>query len=558
MIYNKEVRYFLYARKSSESEDRQIQSIDDQVNRLEELAKSRRLKIVHVYRESKSAKKPNNRPLFEEMINRINKGEANGILCWQINRLSRNPKDSGDIQWLLQSGKIDSIQTYDREYLPDDNALLLSVESGMSNQFILDLSKNVKRGLQSKLDKGWRPGMAPNGYINELYDHTIIPDGERFVLMRKAWDVMLTGNYTVPTILNMLNNEWGFRTLKKRRIGNNPMSMSGLYKMFTNEFYAGLINHKGKLYNGKHEPMVTLEEYDRVQMLLGSKGKPRPKKHTFPFTGLIRCGHCGCLITAETKTKFIKSRNIIRGYTYYHCTKQKVGIKCDQPSLTAPELDQQIISELSKLTISPKLKNWVLDILQSSTDNEVEERTKTYEMLQSSVNEKQRQLDNLTKMRIRELISDSEFTTTRDELQNELVKLRTSLQDTERRADTWIEAAERALNFACNASMAFEVGDINTKREILRTIGSEFILLDKKLNFKPNPWVKIIIDSNEEKPTLELPIIGLDKRKTGDFSPALLRWHGVKESNPRHRFWRPTYYHYTNPAKSELKNNFEL
>ena len=143
---NKKYTYFLYARKSSESEDRQVQSIDDQIGRLKELAKTLGITIKHVFTEAKTAKKPNNRPIFDEMMKKIEAGEANGILCWQINRLSRNPIDSAQVQWLLQQGGLKSIQTIDREYKPEDNVLLFNVESGMANQFILDLSKNVKRG----------------------------------------------------------------------------------------------------------------------------------------------------------------------------------------------------------------------------------------------------------------------------------------------------------------------------------------------------------------------------------------------------------------------------
>ena len=136
------IKYFLYARKSSESEDRQVQSIDDQINRLKQLAKDLSLDIKKTYTEAKSAKKPDNRPIFNEIIQRIENGEAGGILCWQINRLSRNPIDSGKLSWLLQQGILKSIQTIDRQYLPEDNVLLFNVESGMANQFILDLSKN--------------------------------------------------------------------------------------------------------------------------------------------------------------------------------------------------------------------------------------------------------------------------------------------------------------------------------------------------------------------------------------------------------------------------------
>jgi len=524
----KELRFFIYARKSSESEDRQIQSIDDQIKKLNELAKARKLNVIHIYQEAKSAKKPNNRPIFSEMMSRIANGDADGIICWQNNRLSRNPKDSGDIQWMLQSGKIKCIQTYERQYLPDDNALLLSVENGMSNQFILDLSKNVKRGIQSKLEKGWRPGMAPIGYLNKLDDHTIIIDPERFSLLRRAWDLMLTGNYTVPKILEKLNNEWGFRTLKKRRIGNNPISMSNLYLFFTNPFYAGLIKHKGQLYNGQHQTMITLEEFDRVQMLLGSKGKPRPKTHLFPFSGMIRCSECGCMVTAETKTKIIKSLNVSRSYTYYHCTKQKVGVKCNQPSINADDLEKQILGELNKLELMPGFKEWALDALKSSTDAEIEERTKIAEMQQVSLNEKQRQLDNLTKMRIRELINDEEYAKEKNELQNDIARLRENVKKTELRADTWLDMTEKAFNFASNASKAFEVGDVNAKKEILRTLGSEFILTNKTLHFKQNEWIKIINDGNAEIRTLEPVIIGLDKRKTDAFASVFPVWHPVR------------------------------
>lgn len=142
---------YIYARKSSESEDRQVQSIEDQVNRLKELANSLGITIKDVLTEAKSAKKPYCRPVFDDMLKRIEKGEADGILCWQINRLSRNPIDSGTISWMLQQGIIKCIQTIDRQYLPDDNVLLFNVESGMANQFIIDLRKIVSVAWKVKL-----------------------------------------------------------------------------------------------------------------------------------------------------------------------------------------------------------------------------------------------------------------------------------------------------------------------------------------------------------------------------------------------------------------------
>ncbi|MDP3947714.1 MAG: recombinase family protein, partial [bacterium] len=345
------IRYFLYARKSSESEDRQVQSIDDQVNRLKRLAVDLDLDIKKVYTEAKSAKKPSNRPLFDEVVQRIENGEAEGILCWQINRLSRNPIDSGKLSWLLQQGVLKSIQTIDRQYLPEDNVLLFAVETGTANQFILDLSKNVKRGIQRKLEAGWCPGSPPLGYLNDLANHIVVKDQERFNLIRKCWDLMLTGSYTISQILDKLNNEWGFRTPKKKRMGNKPLAISGLYKLFSNLFYTGIIVHKGQNYPGKHEPMVALEEYDQAQMILGRKGRPRPQSHKFAFTGAMRCAECGCFYTAETKRKLIKGNGEIREYTYYHCTRRTKRINCTQRKvITEQNLELQIEQELEKYT----------------------------------------------------------------------------------------------------------------------------------------------------------------------------------------------------------------
>ncbi len=529
------IEYFIYARKSSESEERQVQSIDDQVNRLKQLASSSGLKIKKIYTESKTAKQPGIRPIFEEMMKKIEAGEANGILCWQINRLSRNPIDSARIQWLLQQGKIKNIQTFDRTYLPDDNTLLYSVETGMANQFILDLSKNVKRGVQSKLEKGWRPGNAPAGYKNELYDHTIETDAERFNLIKKAWSLLLTNEYTVPKILDKLNNDWGFRSLKKRKSGNKPLSTSGLYRVFTNVFYAGIIEHKGQQYPGKHKPMITLEEYDKAQILLGRAGKPRSTKHQFAYTGLIKCGHCDCLITAETKNKIIKSTNETRKYTYYRCTRKKTDIKCKQQPISLGELEPQIIKELNELTILPEFRDWALNNIKASNDAEIEDRTKIYEMQHRSIAEKQTQLDNLTKMRYRGLINDDEFLKEKSELQNEIIRLRDNLRGTEQRTDTWIELTERAFKFAATAKEAFENGSLETKREIVRTLGSKFTLLDKKLYFEPECWIQKMKDAakeiNTDSTRLELQKILANKGKTGDFSPALPRLHRRRDSN---------------------------
>jgi len=531
----KKIKYFLYARKSSESEDRQVQSIDDQINRLKKIASDMGLDIKKVYTESKSAKKPNNRPVFDEMMEKIENGEAGGILCWQINRLSRNPIDSGKLSWLLQKGVLKSIQTIDRQYLPEDNVLLFSVESGVANQYILDLSKNTKRGLQSKLEKGWLNGVAPLGYLNDKENKIIIKDSERFNVVRKMWDLMLTGNYTPPKILEKANNEWGFRTRKFKRIGDNPLSRSAIYKIFTSQFYTGIIEVNGVEYEGKHDKMITFEEFDRVQTLLGRKGKPRPKTHHFAFTGSIRCGVCGCLYTAETKKKHLKSTGEIKEYTYYHCTRRTTKIKCDQrKNISVDDLELMIEKEIEKYTILPEFLEWALEGLNKKNDTEIEDRTKIYEMRHKNLAKTQKELDELTKMRYRQLIDDDTFVKEKNDLKKKITQCKQSLRETENRAEKWLELTEKTFNFATYARSAFLKADemgkqgLELKKEILLAIGKTPIIKDKKLSIEPNDWfAKIAKDySKLEREYLKLEPTKnrMNKAKTEALTSVRAQW----------------------------------
>ncbi len=539
--------YFLYARKSSESEDRQVQSIDDQIDRLKELANRLGLNIKEVFTESKSAKKPDYRPIFSDMLQRIEGGEANGILCWQINRLTRNPVDAGKIGWMLQQGTLQSIQTIDKEYLPDDNVLLFNIETGVANQFIIDLRKSSMRGTQSKAEKGWMPSGAPIGYLNEKLEQIIVKDPERFDMVRKMWDMMLTGNYVPSKILEIANNEWGFRTPKKKRSGGVPLSLGGIYRMFSNIFYTGTYFHwSGKLYNtGKHPQMITLEEFDRVQVLLGRKGKPRSKTREFAYTGIIKCAECGSMITGTEKEKIVKTTGELKSYVYFCCTKRKKhdGPKCSQGSVTLKQLEDQIEAELEKHTIIPQFKEWALDILNKRNDQEIKDRTTIYEQQHKSLVTTQKELDNLTKMRYRELIDDEMFIKERDNLRAKINTLQENLRSTENRAEKWLDLTEKTFYFATYARAQFIKGDLKTKREIFNSLGLNFSLKDKKLYINKADWLipieKAYPALESEYNRLELDKTLTSKEKNDAFASLILDWGGYRESNPDCRYHKP-------------------
>lgn len=529
-------RFFLYARKSTESDDRQIQSIEDQVSRMSEQAKSLGYRVVRTYREAKSAKKPGIRPMFDDMIRRIEKGEADGIMCWQNNRLARNPVDSGQISWLLQQGIIKEIRTSDKSYFPSDNVLVFAVESGVSNQFILDLSKNVRRGIQGKLERGEWPGVAPIGYINKLDDHTVVPDPDRYPIIRRAWDLYLTGSHTVPSVLKKLNGEWGFRTIKRKRSGGHPIASSGLYSLFTNPFYKGTILHQGVEYLGKHQPMVNSAEFERAQILLGRKSFSRHRKNNFAFTGFIRCGECGCLITAQKKHKIIKDSGEVRFYTYYACTRKKTSVTCSQKSAVRMErLESQVVTMLDRITILPQFRDWALETLRQTNEAEVEQRNKILLSQQQNLTATRNKLDTLLDMRLRDLLDDQQYNEKKAELQKNISTLQQAIDGTDDRAEQWLKTTEQVFYFATNARQNFLNGTPETKKSILMALGQNPTLTDGILEIQPNKWLQPIID---DYPALEKVYRTSEPRNTtaktqrnADLQTVISSWQGRKDSN---------------------------
>ena len=512
------MRYFLYARKSTESEDRQVQSIDDQLNALRRLAKQRGLHVIEELIESKSAKDPGSRHIFTRMLSEIEAGKAEGILCWSLNRLSRNPVESGTLSWMLQRNAIQSILTVEREYRPEDNVVLMAIESGIANQFVLDLRKAVVRGRNSKIEKGWFPHRAPEGYRNNIAEKTIEADDDRFTLLRDAWGMMMTGAYSVPQLQAELTQR-GFRTKKTKRSGGKAISRSALYRVFANPFYAGEFFHEGRRVQGAHPPMVGRHEFDRVQRLLGREGAPQPQKMEWAFTGLIRCGLCGHTVTAERKVKRYKRSGKMSEYSYYHCAGRTCRPKI---SISEEEIEQAIEALLERCSVSTETAAWCLDAWcrfegeQGGTDKASEEQ------VMQAVRSAEHRRDRLFEMREGEEISRDDFVARKKRLDAELDGLAKSLADLEGKKARDLEAVKNLLNFCSTAYERFTEGDVRSKREVAHALGGQLTLTLGILEIKPHPLIDLIR-------LIEPLEISSDKQKKGTSALPNPTWWAMRD-----------------------------
>jgi site-specific DNA recombinase len=434
------MRYILYARKSSESEDRQVQSVDDQLRVLRDLARRERLTVVAELTESRSAKDPGKRPVFLEMLERVEAGQADGLLCWSVNRLSRNPIDSGKLNWLLQQGVLKSIKTVDREYQSEDNVLLMAVESGVATQYILDLRKAVIRGMEFKAERGWYPGRPPQGYRINPETREIETFEPQFGMLRRAWELLLGGAYTVPEIHQELIR-WGYSSSRKANSPQQVPSLSNVYKLFDSPFYYGLFSFRGRLYPGKHRPMVSKAEFDQTQTIIHGPVRIQPQKHEFAFTGLMRCGSCGCMITAERKLKHYKSTARTVFYEYYRCTRRRGP--CPEPAVTGAQVEAAIAKALGKVTIDARFGDWLREVIDRDLSGQDSVDGAVAAQQDSSLKARQRKLDQLVEMRLSGEITAEEFGRYRNQHENEMVKLKVEADHAELRH----EALRNAIRF---------------------------------------------------------------------------------------------------------------
>ena len=352
---------------------------------------------------------------------------------------------------------------------------MLSIIFGYSKYYVDSLSENVRRGNRTKLQHGWLPNIAPLGYLNDKDTRTIIADPERFPLVQRMWLLMATGAHSPRRIWEMATEDWGLRTVRRKRIGGKAPSLSAVYRIFTNPFYAGILEREGKTYPGKHPAIVTTEQFEHVQRLLGRPGRPR-KTRSFSYTGMIRCGECGFMVTGEEKVNRHGTH-----YTYYHCSKRRLDRHCRQPYLSLENIEAQITAFLGEITLPDRFHKWAAQRLERSTKQSQQDYAAQKESLLRAQAASAKELENLTKLRIRDLLSDDEYVKERHELERKQIGFAQKLDALTRQAE-WFEPSASVVSFNHSLISRFQTGKLQRRRMILTTVGSNLVLKDKTLS----------------------------------------------------------------------------
>jgi DNA invertase Pin-like site-specific DNA recombinase len=207
------------------------------------------------------------------MIERIEKGEASGILAWHPDRLARNMLDGGRIIHMVDTGLITQIKFCMIDFQPTSQGkFTLAMMFGMSKYYVDNLSENIRRGQRQKVKNGIWPMVAPAGYVNDKASRTIVPHPERGPLIRKAFELYATGAYPLDRLTATMT-ELGMTNGTGTKFKDKPLSRTQYSRLLQNPIYYGTFSYRGEHFEGKHEPLITKALFDQCQEVIHGKSR---------------------------------------------------------------------------------------------------------------------------------------------------------------------------------------------------------------------------------------------------------------------------------------------
>lgn len=474
---------FVYLRKSQDREDRQVLSIEGQRKVARRLVEQHNLAPIYLPQEELSAYKKG-RPIFNDMMDRVEAGEARHIVSWDAKRLTRNPVDAGRIVGALSDGKLLSIITAGQIYHATPNDMFfLTITLGMSKKESDDTSEGVHRGYETKYQRGEYPSYAPTGYINVKVGHNrnIAPDPDRAPIYLKVCEEAASGKYTFDELWKYARDDLGFTS----RYGKH-IKKSSLWAMLQNPLYYGYYRHGGEWHWGEYAPIISKDLFDRVQVAMGWK-KQRTRNTTrgtfYPYK-VLTCAYCGHNLTAYTKPKKLANGETAY-YTYYVCTRKSKTRKCKEPQIDELSLQEQLEGLISPIQITQEDAQECLHLVRHFHDEMTKNRTVRLDEWRKDQKETEKKLAQLLNMRMSKELTREEFMQSKNALNERLVRTKQRIDETHANADRWLELAEELFSSAVNIVDTFKLANDQEKRQFLLELGSNWQMGNKKVRFTP-------------------------------------------------------------------------
>ena len=512
----------MYVRVSSKEQNDSGFSPEAQRLCLYDFARRNSFDVAREFEEAETAK-DSRRKEFAAMLEYVKTKDIKHILVEKTDRLHRNFTDYVAIEeltekfgvtvWLVKEGG--SIGKDSRA----SDKLMHGLKTVLAKGFIDNLKEEVQKGFQVKLSYGEYPRQAPLGYLNVKDPlnpkHNIVaPDPDNRELIVKMFEYYASGIFSMKSLIQRLEDEGLTRKLPPI-IKSDKLFVSTISRCISNPFYIGKFLWKGKIIQGSHEPILSVELWQKAQEVVSGRNTNKRKEHNvmpFAFKGMFTCGVCGRAITAE----------VAKGkYTYYHCTQYKTD--CGQPWVK----EETLADRFSKLTKFLKISDAGVAFVSASLKHSLSEKRewadKAYDAITSEHERLRKRMDAMYEDRLDRRISEADYDRRFADYMKQLQDLEKKMEGYNRANVSYYEFGRKILELAENAEMLLEKANPEEKRELTQFLLSNSTIKDGEPNF-----------------ALKLPYSAIEKRSPCDDRSS---WQGRRESNPRQRFWKPSSYH---------------
>jgi len=469
-----QLKYITYCRKSREDKDAQILSIQSQIEELSQYASNNKLQVTSTFDESHSAAKQG-RPVFNDVLNLIEAGQANALLVWKFDRISRNESDTARVIKAFRDGILEEIRTPFETYRKGDNVLLLYIYFGMADEYSRQLSANVKRGNRTKLRLGQYPGCAPFGYRNFNRNNikNIEPD-ENAPIVRKCFELYATGEYPLSLLRKNLNHEWGV----KGKYGGK-FSLSVIQKMLNNSVYYGVISRNGELFNGTFEPIISKDLFDKVEAIIKNRAHVRGKAGEHSYKRLIRCRECQSIYTGETRHKYYPKTDNHAVYEYYSCAKKHGS--CSQRPIRVDDIEKQLKAAISKVEFDKEEWEIATDLAILDLDKKRSFQHDLISRYQKNMAQIDSRLNSLLDLRTSKEITAEEYILKKNEYINTKKTFEGKIKEVTNRGDEKFGLVENFAEVIIQAQEILEGNDIEKKRNLVLSISSDLFIFEGKV-----------------------------------------------------------------------------
>ena len=399
------VRCACYTRKSVEDAtlDRDFNSLTSQREACENYIASQKSKgwvcLPEHYDDGGYSGGNMNRPAMTRLKEDIKAGKIDMVICFKLDRLSRSILDFAELQKFFEENNVHFVSvTQDIDTSTSSGRMLLNILitfAVFERDLIID---RVKTAIEGGKKRGKFCGGVPMlGYRSDPFTKKLLIDEEEAKTVRLIFEKYMALESIQATVaeinrLGLKTREWVSVSTGKKHMAK-PWNTSSIHRILTSPIYAGYVSHYDTNYEGEHEPIIPRPQWEKVQqMLTGNSPVKRGQKrqrNSHPFSGLVRCGHCGCALTPTFTSKRGKK------YCYYTCSalNKNAAHECTVKRIPAGDLEQTVISQLVGLFRAPAILRETLKAVRQKEELLLQNSERDCEMLQAHLTElKQRAL----------------------------------------------------------------------------------------------------------------------------------------------------------------------